>query len=125
MISKHTHFNEKPDTYFYPASTVKFPAAILALEKLNDLNIEGVNKYTHLSIDSVYEGHVSFDKDFKDECGYPNIANYIKQIFIVSDNEAFNRLYDLLGQKEINERLRKRGFKNSKIIHRFICCQNT
>lgn len=111
-------FNGKPDTYFYPASTVKFAAAVLALEKLNDLNIEGVNKYTHLSIDSVYGGHVSFDKNFKDECGYPNIANYIKQIFIVSDNEAFNRLYDFLGQKEINEKLLKRGFNNTKIIHR-------
>ena len=111
-------YNEKHNEYFYPASTVKLPVAILALEKLNDLNIDGVNKYTHLSIDSVYEEHVSFDKEFKDECGYPNIANYIKQIFIVSDNEAFNRLYDFLGQEEINMRLRKRGFNNTKIIHR-------
>lgn len=111
-------FNENKKKYFYPASTVKFPAAVLALEKLNDLNIEGVNKYTHLSIDSLYDGHVSFDKNFKDECGYPNIANYIKQIFIVSDNEAYNRLYDFLGQKEFNDRLKKRGFNNTKIIHR-------
>ena len=111
-------YNEQPLKYFYPASTVKFPAAILALEKLNDLGIEGVNKYTHLSIDSVYEGHVSFDKEFNNECGYPNIADYIKRIFLVSDNESFNRLYDFLGQKEINERLRKRGFTNTKIVHR-------
>ncbi|MBK7105235.1 MAG: serine hydrolase [Ignavibacteriae bacterium] len=111
-------FNENPQKYFYPASTVKFPAAILALEKLNDLDIPGVNKFTHLSIDSVYENQVSFDKNFTDECGYPNIANYIKKIFLVSDNEAFNRLYDFLGQKEINERLQKRGFSNTKIVHR-------
>ena len=111
-------FNENPNKYFYPASTVKFPAAVLALEKLNDLNIPGVNKFTHLSIDSVYEGHVHFDKDFKNECVYPNIADYIKRIFVVSDNEAFNRLYDFLGQKEINDRLKKRGFNNTKIIHR-------
>ena len=111
-------YNEQPLKYFYPASTVKFPAAILALEKLNDLGIDGVNKYTHLSIDSVYEGHVSFDKEFNNECGYPNIADYIKRIFLVSDNESFNRLYDFLGQKEINERLRKRGFTNTKIVHR-------
>ncbi|MCW8850347.1 MAG: class A beta-lactamase-related serine hydrolase [Melioribacteraceae bacterium] len=111
-------FNEKPNKYFYPASTVKFPAAILALEKLNDLEIEGVNKYTHLSIDSLYENHVSFDKDFKNDCGYPNIADYIKRVFLISDNEAFNRLYEFLGQKEINDRLRKRGFNNTKIVHR-------
>lgn len=111
-------YNENPNKYFYPASTVKFPAAILALEKLNDLNISGVNKYTHLSIDSVYENQVAFNKDFKDECGYPNIAEYIKRIFLVSDNQAFNRLFDFLGQKEINYRLRKRGFDNTKILHR-------
>lgn len=111
-------FNEQPNEYFYPASTVKFPAAVLALEKLNDLNIPGVNKYTHLSIDSVYEGHVHFDENYKNECGYPNIADYVKKIFVVSDNEAFNRLYDFLGQKEFNERLKKRGFNGTKITHR-------
>ncbi len=111
-------FNEKPNKYFYPASTVKLPAAILALEKLNDINVTGLNKYTHLSIDSVYDGHVSISKEFRTECGKPNIADYIKQIFLVSDNESFNRLYDFLGQKEINERLIKRGFNNTKIVHR-------
>lgn len=111
-------FNENSNKYFYPASTVKFPAAILALEKLNDLNISGVNKFTHLSIDSVYENQTAFNKEFKDECGYPNIADYIKRIFLVSDNQAFNRLFDFLGQKEINQRLRKRGFDNTKILHR-------
>jgi len=111
-------YNEKPNKYFYPASTVKFPAAVLALEKLNDMNIDGLNKNTHLSIDSLYEGHVSFPKEYNTECGYPTIANYIKQIFLVSDNESFNRLYDFLGQKEFNERLRIRGFNNTKIVHR-------
>src|SRR5687767_2691063 len=33
--------------YFNPASMVKLPLAILALEKLNLLNKPGVNKYTH------------------------------------------------------------------------------
>lgn len=118
-INFTTHaFNEQENKYFYPASTVKLPAAVLALEKLNDIGIKGVNKFTHLSIDSLYENHVSFDKDYKNECGYPNIADYIKRVFLISDNDAFNRLYDFLGQKEINERLRKRGFDNTKIVHR-------
>lgn len=111
-------FNEQQGHYFYPASTVKFPVAVLALEKLNDIGIEGVNKYTHLSIDSLYENHVSFEKDYKNECGYPNIADYIKRVFLISDNDSFNRLYDFLGPKEINERLRRRGFNNTKIVHR-------
>ena len=117
-ILKTYTYNENADKYFYPASTVKFPAAVLALEKLNELNLEGVNKFTHLSIDSVFEGHVSFTKDHRTDCGYPNIADYIKEIFIVSDNEAFNRLYDFLGQKEINDRMIRKGFSNTNIIHR-------
>ena len=36
-------FNINKNNYFYPASTVKLPIALLALEKLNDLNMAGVN----------------------------------------------------------------------------------
>jgi len=35
----------------------------------------------------------------------PSIAQYIKKIFLVSDNDAFNRLYEFLGQHYLNERL--------------------
>ena len=45
-----------PDKYFYSASTVKLPGALVALEKLNALNIPGLNKYTPLRIDSAYAG---------------------------------------------------------------------
>src|SRR5690606_3207925 len=38
--------------YFYPASAVKLAAAAAALEKLNELNIAGLDKYTPVSIDS-------------------------------------------------------------------------
>src|SRR5688572_25145351 len=42
------YFNVDSSLYFNPASTVKLPLALLALEKLNTLNIKGVNKYTTL-----------------------------------------------------------------------------
>ena len=114
-ILKTYAFNEQPNKYFYSASTVKLPVAVLALEKLNDINNEGLNKFTHFSIDSMFEGLVSFLKEFKTECGYSNIADHINIVFIVSDNDAFNWLYDFLGQKEINERLRKRGLNRLSV----------
>jgi len=123
-ILKSYAFNEQPNKYFYSASTVKLPVAVLALEKLNDINNEGLNKFTHFSIDSMFEGLVSFLNEIKTECGYSNIADHINIVFIVSDNDAFNRLYDFLGQKEINERLRKRGLNNTKIIHRLSVASN-
>ncbi|MBY0436182.1 MAG: class A beta-lactamase-related serine hydrolase, partial [Cyclobacteriaceae bacterium] len=40
------YFNVDSTRYFYPASTVKLPMVLLALEKLNELNVPGLTKYT-------------------------------------------------------------------------------
>ncbi len=50
--------------------------------------------------------------------GRPTIAHYIKKILLVSDNDAFNRLYEFLGQEYINNTLHKMGFGEAQIIHR-------
>lgn len=34
-------YRVNPQEYFYPASTIKLPTALVALEKLNELNIPG------------------------------------------------------------------------------------
>ncbi len=111
-------YNVDPKFYFYPASTVKFPAAILSLEKLNDLNIPGLSKETPFKTDSVFSGQISVDKNPQSENGLPSIAQCIKEILLVSDNEAFNRLYEFLGQKELNEKLHQKGFNDVKLVHR-------
>src|SRR5690349_15425125 len=36
------------DHYFYPASTVKLPTALIALEKLNRINVKGLDKYSSM-----------------------------------------------------------------------------
>ncbi len=66
--------------YFYPASTVKLPAAILALEKLNALGIKGLNKYTSLRIDSAYAGQTAVTHDSSAANYLPSIAHYVKKI---------------------------------------------
>lgn len=50
--------------------------------------------------------------------GRPNVAKYIKEIFLVSDNDAFNRLYDFLGQDYFNRQLHRKGYKSADIRHR-------
>ena len=35
------------------------------------------------------------------------MENYIKKILLVSDNDAYNRLYEFVGREEINEKLKK------------------
>lgn len=112
------HFNLDAGNYFYPASTVKLPVAILALQKLNELNIPGLDRNSTMITgkESVTQTEVINDPSAAD--GRPTIAHYIKKILLVSDNDAFNRLYEFLGQEYINKSLHKMGFKNVQIIHR-------
>jgi hypothetical protein len=112
------YFNVDSNTYFYPASTVKMPIAFLALEKLNELKIAGVDKNTTMITDSSFKAqeHILNAPLAKD--GVPSIAHYIKQIFLVSDNDAYNRLYEFLGASYINTKLKAKGFDHSVIRHR-------
>lgn len=108
------------DEYFYPASTVKFPACLLALEKLNQLNIKDLTRQSWMLSDSAFDGQI---KQTTDETnlrngGMPTIEHYIKKILLVSDNDAFNRLYEFMGQEAFNETLFKKGYKDLRIVHR-------
>ncbi|WP_235298101.1 serine hydrolase [Portibacter marinus] len=110
------------DQYFYPASTVKMPVAFLALEKLNELYQQGydVNYHTALQIDaprSPPQTPVVADSSAFDNAA--SIGHYIHKLFVVSDNDAYNRLFEFVGPQEINQDLRSKGiFTNSRIIHR-------
>jgi hypothetical protein len=112
------HFFNVSDKYFYPASTVKFPVALLALQKLNELKIKGLNKNTSMITEAAYSGQTVVYNDPLSPDGRPNIEQYIKKIFLVSDNDAFNRLYEFLGQDYINKSLHKMGYTDAEIIHR-------
>ena len=111
-------YNLDSQVYFYPASTVKLPVAILALQKLNELNIPGLNKNTTMITEADYEGQSPVYNDTSSLDGRPTIEHYIKKILLVSDNDAFNRLYEFIGQEYINNNLHKLGYKDVEIIHR-------
>ena len=104
--------------YFYPASTVKLPTAIFALEKLNELNIRGLDKKTTMKTDSSFAGETKMLDDTSSATGLPSIENYIKKILLVSDNYAYNRLYEFVGRDEINKKLKKYNLYNTRIIGR-------
>ena len=112
------HFYNANNPYFYPASTVKFPTAVLALEKLNTLKLPGVTKETTMITDSSYSGQVAVYNDPASASGKPTIAQYVRKIFLVSDNEAFNRLYEFMGQEQLNKRMQALGFSHTQLLHR-------
>jgi hypothetical protein len=107
-----------PGAYFYPASSIKLPAAVLALEKLNLMDIEGLDKHTALKIDSAYTAQTAVTEDSTSPTGLPTIAHYVHKLFVVSDNDAFNRLYEFVGQQYLNETLWNKGYRDIRITHR-------
>jgi len=104
--------------YFYPASTVKLPTSIFALEKLHELHIPGLTKETVMKTDSSFAGETKKLVDTTSANGLPSVENYIKQILLTSDNFAYNRLYEFVGRAEINDKLKKYHLNHTRIISR-------
>lgn len=107
------------DYYFNPASTVKMPLSFLSLEKLHGLDKFSVTKDSYMLTDSSYAKQQAVHNDSTSKSGFPSIASYIKRIFLVSDNDAYNRLYEFLGQQYINKQLQEKGYSNTRINRRF------
>jgi len=112
------YFNVNDERYFYPASTVKLPVALMALQRLNELKVFGLNSNSSMITGNNYKSQTPVFNDPTAPGGRPTIAQYVKKIFLVSDNDAFNRLYEFLGQRYINERLHAMGYEKANILHR-------
>lgn len=113
---KDYFFNPLPDNYFYCASLVKLPVSILAVEKLNDLKIP---ISTTFFTDSSRTCHRTVRSDTTSVSHYPSVEHYIKKMFLVSDNEAYSRVYEFLGVEYIHQRLTNLGFPKIQIINRY------
>ncbi|UYZ57747.1 class A beta-lactamase-related serine hydrolase [Hymenobacter latericus] len=111
--------------YFNPASLVKLPVALLALEKLNILR-QQVPALTRQSIMATgVAGRCQTAVPFitsTDSNKVASLGNYIKRMLLVSDNQAYNRLYEFLGQQYIHQRLAKAGYPEVRITRRFAPC---
>jgi hypothetical protein len=124
----HHTYHLNPRQYFNPASLVKLPVAALALEKLNQLNKPGprVTRRTIMAAGAAYrcQTPVRFAAP-ADSDHAATVGNYIKRMLLVSDNLAYNRLYEFLGQRPLNERLAQLGYPNVRITRRFAPCDTT
>ncbi len=98
-------FNLAEDVYFYPASSVKFPIALMSLQKLKELQKKGVQ----------IDRKTSFIT--KKDTLHTSIEKEIIKIFAVSNNQAYNRLFEFLGQDYINQNLDSKKL-TGRISHR-------
>lgn len=90
------------NNYYYPASTVKFPIAILALEKLN--TIDNTSKDTQYSIEGQPE-KLRFSEE-------------ITKVFAVSSNEASTNLLEFIGFDYLNESMKAKGLTPFRVSNR-------
>ena len=117
------HFKEysyrlNPKEYFYPASTVKMPLAFLALEKINNLKMKGLSKSTQMVYDSVSDRQEQIYNNPYSINGVQNIEQAVKEIFLVSDNDAANRLFEFVTPHTVHEQLANKGYKDVYIRNR-------
>ena len=94
--------NIDASNYYYPASTVKLPIAVLALEKLNGMKNADAN-----TVFTVGDGETKF-----------SFADDLRKIFAVSSNEASNDFYEFMGRDYINRKMKEKGLKQVRISHR-------
>lgn len=116
----HHRFNVDSNLYFNPASMVKMPLAFLSLEKLNEMKIAGVNKYSHMAFDSSHEKQVAMKNDSSAKNFKPSIAQFIRRAMLISENDPYNRMYQFVGQERANRKLIEKGYASSRITRQFM-----
>lgn len=107
--------------YVYPASAIKTFAAISALRKLEALRQEGhrVGLDTPVAICAgKREGSCKTKDESNVEGGVITLGHEIRKMQLVSNNFSFNRLYEFVGHREINEDLWALGFSSMRMHHR-------
>lgn len=110
------------EEYFYPASSIKMLAAVAALERLAELRAE-TGRAIDLDTPLIY--HPLFDGETVGETdpshlggGTITVRHELRKLFLVSDNEAFNKLYELVGQDRLAASLARVGLGDTRIVHR-------
>jgi len=119
------YYRKLPDEFISPASMVKLPLSLLALERLYSLKDLGVTKDTRFLTDCTFICQDANRKEPLSNDSLPTLSSCLTKALVVSDNDAYNRLYDFVGQRNINHRLWELGYQKSQIIQRFCICDST
>ncbi len=115
----HFRFGVEPQRWFAPASLVKLPVAALALERVSELASRGAGGLTR---DTLFALRNPLRCVQAAAAESESVARAIRRMFVVSENEPFNRLYELLGQNRIHQRFAAMGLPHSRVINRIAPC---
>jgi hypothetical protein len=108
--------------YFYPASSIKLPAAVAALETLARLRRSTglpLDEDTPLVYHPLFPDEQLEDTDPSHRAGGTiTVAHEVRKLFLVSDNIAYNRLYELAGPDGLRDLAERAGLQRTRIVHR-------
>lgn len=114
-----THGYRVDAEFFFAASAIKTFASVAALRKLAGLRDRGVGLDTPLALCGRAEDRCDRTLDESNEPDRTiTLGHEIRKMHLISNNVAFNRLYDFVGHRELNEDMRAIGFDSLRIRHR-------
>ncbi len=116
---KFTNYTYQLDStnYFYAASLVKLPSAILSLQKINEIKSISINSTMYTKTAGPCQ--IEVNQDLLSYNQSPNLDTYIRRMLLVSDDVAFSRAFEFLTSDYIHQQLKNYGFPNVRIWHRF------
>jgi len=108
--------------YFYPASAIKLCAAVAGLQTIEQLQVRAPDSDlldAPLEIAPLFPGDLAQTNDVSNLAGgHITVAQELRKLALVSDNEAFNRLYDLVGHEALSANMHELGLRSVVINHR-------
>lgn len=114
-------FDRGPE-YFYPASSVKTCAVIAASQLLAEIDAAtdvDVGLDTPLRFEPLFPGESVEEQDPGHlASGLITAGHEMRKVMLVSDNAAYNRLYELAGPERIAASLAAAGLDRARIVHR-------
>lgn len=120
-----SYYRALDTAYFYPASVVKLPASIFAMEKIEELNSLEIDFNTRISYASSHSCQTPLVIDEYTNDSTPSVAEFIEKALVVSDNVAYSRLYEFVGPEYFHQRLTEMNMPHASIRHRFSKCDTT
>ena len=116
-LNKTVSYNT--DNYYYPASLVKIPAALVLLEELKAQNIplDAIPVFDTVdACGSIRFVELSHRKSI-------SFRQMLTELIVVSDNNFYNAIYHFVTPQGLNERLKELGFEDVHIYRSFTGCE--
>lgn len=124
-----THALRADAEYFYPASAIKTFLAVAALRTLSRKAGEEIPLGSRIIRCAERKPGCQPPKEDEDPDQPPEeekrkhdpkirVGDEIRKMLSYSDNDSYNRLYDVVGHAELNEEMRSMGFDSVRFHHR-------